>query len=473
MENISLDKLLNLVKTYDPKSIDLIKKAYEYAKTMHEGQFRKSGEPYIIHPLCVAYYLAQMNADSKTICAGILHDTIEDTKSTKEELIDLFGPEIAQLVNGVTKLPKFNFSSKNEETYANERKFILGLLEDVRIIFIKLCDRLHNMRTLNFMPEYKQKKIANETLQIYVPLAKRIGASKIKHDLEDLAFYYLERDTYKSIEEKRNELFTNIYQFEEEILFHVSKLLKNSEIPNKLKFEIKNIYYIYRKSNKNLNIYDILALKTIVDNINNCYKTMGILHGEYHPLNEIKDSIYVPRANMYRSLDTILIGPNGKLFQAQIRTDEMDKVDTYGLAVHWVKHKEDAGYQMEKDLKTNYQCFDSLNEINKLSKDNQQFISKVQRELFSDKIYVFTPRGEPIELPIGSTPVDFAYKIHTDIGNSMVKAMVNDKFVPNDYVLKPNDRVYIITNFIQLGNRQDLLEDATTSLAISKIKKNN
>ena len=473
MKNISLEKLLNLVKTYDPKSIDLIKKAYEYAKTMHEGQFRKSGEPYIIHPLCVAYYLAQMNADSKTICAGILHDTIEDTKSTKEELIDLFGPEIAQLVDGVTKLPKFNFSSKNEETYANERKFILGLLEDVRIIFIKLCDRLHNMRTLNFMPEYKQKKIANETLQIYVPLAKRIGASKIKHDLEDLAFYYLERDTYKSIEEKRNELFTNIYQFEEEILFHVSKLLKNSEIPNKLKFEIKNIYYIYRKSNKNLNIYDILALKTIVDNINNCYKTMGILHGEYHPLNEIKDSIYVPRANMYRSLDTILIGPNGKLFQAQIRTDEMDKVDTYGLAVHWVKHKEDAGYQMEKDLKTNYQCFDSLNEINKLSKDNQQFISKVQRELFSDKIYVFTPRGEPIELPIGSTPVDFAYKIHTDIGNSMVKAMVNDKFVPNDYVLKPNDRVYIITNFIQLGNRQDLLEDATTSLAISKIKKNN
>ncbi len=473
MKNISLEKLLNLVKTYDPKSIDLIKKAYEYAKTMHEGQFRKSGEPYIIHPLCVAYYLAQMNADSKTICAGILHDTIEDTKSTKEELIDLFGPEIAQLVDGVTKLPKFNFSSKNEETYANERKFILGLLEDVRIIFIKLCDRLHNMRTLNFMPEYKQKKIANETLQIYVPLAKQIGASKIKHDLEDLAFYYLERDTYKSIEEKRNELFTNIYQFEEEILFHVSKLLKNSEIPNKLKFEIKNIYYIYRKSNKNLNIYDILALKTIVDNINNCYKTMGILHGEYHPLNEIKDSIYVPRANMYRSLDTILIGPNGKLFQAQIRTDEMDKVDTYGLAVHWVKHKEDAGYQMEKDLKTNYQCFDSLNEINKLSKDNQQFISKVQRELFSDKIYVFTPRGEPIELPIGSTPVDFAYKIHTDIGNSMVKAMVNDKFVPNDYVLKPNDRVYIITNFIQLGNRQDLLEDATTSLAISKIKKNN
>lgn len=473
MKNISLEKLLNLVKTYDPKSIDLIKKAYEYAKTMHEGQFRKSGEPYIIHPLCVAYYLAQMNADSKTICAGILHDTIEDTKSTKEELIDLFGPEIAQLVNGVTKLPKFNFSSKNEETYANERKFILGLLEDVRIIFIKLCDRLHNMRTLNFMPEYKQKKIANETLQIYVPLAKQIGASKIKHDLEDLAFYYLERDTYKSIEEKRNELFTNIYQFEEEILFHVSKLLKNSEIPNKLKFEIKNIYYIYRKSNKNLNIYDILALKTIVDNINNCYKTMGILHGEYHPLNEIKDSIYVPRANMYRSLDTILIGPNGKLFQAQIRTDEMDKVDTYGLAVHWVKHKEDAGYQMEKDLKTNYQCFDSLNEINKLSKDNQQFISKVQRELFSDKIYVFTPRGEPVELPIGSTPVDFAYKIHTDIGNSMVKAMVNDKFVPNNYVLKPNDRVYIITNFIQLGNRQDLLEDATTSLAISKIKKNN
>ena len=473
MKNISLEKLLNLVKTYDPKSIDLIKKAYEYAKTMHEGQFRKSGEPYIIHPLCVAYYLAQMNADSKTICAGILHDTIEDTKSTKEELIDLFGPEIAQLVDGVTKLPKFNFSSKNEETYANERKFILGLLEDVRIIFIKLCDRLHNMRTLNFMPEYKQKKIANETLQIYVPLAKQIGASKIKHDLEDLAFYYLERDTYKSIEEKRNELFTNIYQFEEEILFHVSKLLKNSEIPNKLKFEIKNIYYIYRKSNKNLNIYDILALKTIVDNINNCYKTMGILHGEYHPLNEIKDSIYVPRANMYRSLDTILIGPNGKLFQAQIRTDEMDKVDTYGLAVHWVKHKEDAGYQMEKDLKTNYQCFDSLNEINKLSKDNQQFISKVQRELFSDKIYVFTPRGEPIELPIGSTPVDFAYKIHTDIGNSMVKAMVNDKFVPNDYVLIPNDRVYIITNFIQLGNRQDLLEDATTSLAISKIKKNN
>ena len=420
MNTITFQDLLLKVLEYSPEDAEIVSKAYDYAATFHEGQMRQSGEPYIIHPLNVAYILADMHADADTICAGLLHDTLEDTNVTKEDIAYYFNQNVASLVDGVTKLSKMNFSSKQARNYANTRKIITGITEDVRIIIIKLADRLHNMRTLEFKSEFKQKENAIETMEIFVPLAYYIGAYRIKSELEDLSLRYLKSDTYKRIEEKK----LSVEQLSEdcltEMLSKIEMLLSNKNIPNEIKIRTKNIYGIYKRlseGHKLSDIHDLLALKVMVDDIENCYRTLGIVHSQYPPVNDkFKDYICNPKTNMYQSLHTTVFAPDDRLVQTQIRTFEMDKVASFGLTAYWDLKKGDARDAMQDELKQRFQFFKSLTEINSMFGDNQEFVAQVKSELFADKVYVYTTKGNIIELPKGATVIDFAYKIHTDIG---------------------------------------------------------
>ena len=477
MSNIISDDLISKLEDYNESDIEIIKKAYKYAEDLHDGQFRQSGESYISHPLNVAYILADMHADKDTICAGLLHDTMEDTNITKEDIAHDFNQDVANLVDGVTKLSKMNFSSKQEQNFANTRKIITGITDDVRIIIIKLADRLHNMRTLDFKSEFKQKENSLETMEIFVPLAYYIGAYRIKSELEDLSLRYLKPDMYKKIEEKKLKLESTNNQVLNEMLSNITKILNDRNIPNEIKVRTKNIYGIYKRlneGNKLSDIHDLLALKIMVDEIDNCYKTLGLIHSEYHPINDkFKDYICNPKTNMYRSLHTTVFGPDDKLIQTQIRTFDMDKVASFGLTAYWDIKRGNARDVMQEDLKKKFQFFKSLTEINSMFCDNWQFVNQVKNELFADKIYVYTTKGDIIELPVGSTPIDFAYKIHTDIGNTMIGAFVNDEYVPVDYILKNKDRVRIVTDDLSFGPRADWLEKAHTSLAKKKIKEFN
>lgn len=477
MNTITFQDLLLKVLEYSPEDAEIVSKAYDYAATFHEGQMRQSGEPYIIHPLNVAYILADMHADADTICAGLLHDTLEDTNATKEDIAYYFNQNVASLVDGVTKLSKMNFSSKQARNYANTRKIITGITEDVRIIIIKLADRLHNMRTLEFKSEFKQKENAIETMEIFVPLAYYIGAYRIKSELEDLSLRYLKSDTYKIIEEKK----LSVEQLSEdcltEMLSKIEMLLSNKNIPNEIKIRTKNIYGIYKRlseGHKLSDIHDLLALKVMVDDIENCYRTLGIVHSQYPPVNDkFKDYICNPKTNMYQSLHTTVFAPDDRLVQTQIRTFEMDKVASFGLTAYWDLKKGDARDAMQDELKQRFQFFKSLTEINSMFGDNQEFVAQVKSELFADKVYVYTTKGNIIELPKGATVIDFAYKIHTDIGNTMVGAFVNDEFVPVDYVLHNKDRVRIVTNDFSFGPREDWINKVQTSLAKRKIREFN
>ena len=472
--NITLNDLISKLKEYNPEEVEVVTKAYEYAKELHNGQMRQSGEPYISHPLNVAYILTEMHADRDTICAGLLHDTLEDTNTTKEDIAHEFNQNIANLVDGVTKISKLNFSSKQDQNMANTRKIITGITEDVRIIIIKLADRLHNMRTLGFKSEFKQKENALETMEIFVPLAYYIGAYRIKSELEDLSLRYLKPDMYKRIEERKLKLEETSAASLKEMLYKIQTLLECNNIPNEIKVRTKNIYGIYKRLNeghKLSDIHDLLALKIMVDNIANCYYTLGIIHKEYHPINDkFKDYICNPKTNMYRSLHTTVFGPDDRLVQTQIRTFNMDKVASFGLTAYWDEQKGKARDVMQEDLKQKFQFFKSLTEINSMFGDNQQFVNQVKCELFADKVYVYTTKGDIIELPKGSTPIDFAYKIHTDIGNTMVGAFVNDEYVQVDYILQNKDRVRIITDALSYGPREDWIDKAQTSLAKRKIK---
>ena len=477
MKNISVDDLIVLVSSYNAKEASMIRKAYEYARDLHKGQYRQSGEEYISHPLNVAYILAEMHADRDTVCAGLLHDTLEDTNITKEDIAHDFNQDIANLVNGVTKLAKMNFSTKQDQNYANTRKIITGITEDVRIIIIKLADRLHNMRTLQFKSEFKQKENALETIEIFVPLAYYIGAYRIKSELEDLSLQYLKPDMYKKIEERKKKLEETSNLCLHEMLNKIKTLLNNHNIPNEIKIRMKNIYGIYKRLNeghKLSDIHDLLALKIMVDEVANCYYTLGIVHKEYHPINEkFKDYICNPKTNMYRSLHTTVFGPEDRLVQIQIRTFEMDRIASFGLTAYWDEKKGKARDIMQEDLKQKFQFFQSLTEINSMFGDNQLFVNQVKNELFADKVYVYTTKGAIIELPKGATPIDFAYKIHTDIGNTMVGVFVNDEYVPVDYVLQNKDRVRIVTDELSFGPREDWIDKAKTSLARKKIREFN
>mgnify|MGYP004523018405 FL=1 len=477
MNNIELQDLLDKLKEYNPNEIEIVKRAYEYAANLHSGQTRQSGEPYISHPLNVAYILAEMHADRDTVCAGLLHDTLEDTNITKEDISHDFNQNIANLVDGVTKLSKMNFSSKQDQNYANTRKIITGITEDVRIIIIKLADRLHNMRTLQFKSEFKQKENSIETMEIFVPLAYYIGAYRIKSELEDLSLKYLKPDMYKQIEERKIRLEQTSSYCLTEMLSKIERLLRDNNIPNEIKVRTKNIYGIYKRLSEGhrlSDIHDLLALKIMVDSVENCYRTLGMIHSEYHPINDkFKDYICNPKTNMYRSLHTTVFGPDDKLVQTQIRTFDMDRVASFGLTAYWDEQKGKARDVMQEDLRQKFQFFKSLTEINSMFGDNQQFVNQVKSELFADKVYVYTTKGDIIELPRGSTPIDFAYKIHTDIGNTMVGVFVNDEYVPIDYVLQNKDRVRIVTDDLSYGPREDWIDKAHTSLAKRKIREFN
>ena len=474
MKSIGIEDLINLVKTYKTEGLEKIRKAYDMASVLHEGQFRQSGEPYIIHPLNVAYILAEIHADIDTICAGLLHDTIEDTNVKKEEIEENFNSDVANLVDGVTKISKLNFSNKVDENMANTRKIITGITEDVRIIIIKLADRLHNMRTLQYKKHFKQVENSIETLEIFVPLAYYIGAYRIKTELEDLSLSYIKPDMYKRIEATKLKIELESKDLLLDMTNKIIRILNDSGIPNEIKIRTKNIYGIYRKviiGQKLSEVHDLLSLKVMVDSIDNCYRTLGMIHKEYHSIDEnFKDYIWNPKTNMYRSLHTTVFGPDNKLVQAQIRTFDMDKIASLGLCTYWEINNDGARDLMQKELKEKYQFFKSLIEINSMFGDNREFVNQVKKEVFSDNVYVYTPKGEVIELPLGSTIIDFAYKIHTDVGNKMVGAIVNDKFVNEYYVLKNKDRVFILTDELALGPRDNWIDIAQTSTAKKKIR---
>ena len=474
MNNINLNEFMEKLTEYPQPEREEISKAYQYASSLHEGQYRQSGEAYISHPLNVAYILVDMHADKDTICAGLLHDTLEDTKITKEDIISDFNEDIANLVDGVTKLSKMNFSSKKEQNLANTRKIITGLTEDVRIIIIKLADRLHNMRTLQYKSEFKQKENALETMEIFVPLAYYIGAYRIKSELEDLSLRYLKPEMYKRIEEKKIKIEEDSNACLQEMLLKIETILAKKEIPNEIKIRTKNIYGIYKRlsqGHKLSDIHDLFALKIMVDEVENCYRTLGLVHQEYHPINDkFKDYICNPKTNMYKSLHTTVFGLEDRLVQTQIRTFNMDKIASFGLTAYWKLEQKNARRIMQNDLKDKYQFFKSLVEINAMFGDNQEFVRQVKMELFSDRIYVYTPKGEIIELPKGATPIDFAYKVHPNLGNTMVGAFVNEEYVPIDYSLQNKDRVKIVTDELSSGPREDWIKKAQTTYAKRKIK---
>ena len=471
---ITFEKLIEKVKEYNEEAIENVTKAYKLAEQLHSGVFRQSGEPYIIHPLNVAYTLAELHADSDTLCAGLLHDTIEDTDITKEEIKELFNEEVAKLVDGVTKISKMNFSTKQEQSLANTRKIITSITDDVRIIIIKLADRLHNMRTLQFKKEEKQKENALETMEIFVPLAYYIGAYRIKSELEDLSFKYLKPDMYDIVSKRKLEVENDSRDCLENMLFQIKGLLEDNNVPNEIKVRTKNIYGIYKRvyeqKYKITDIHDLLSLKIMVDTVPNCYQTLGMIHSKYNPVNEkFKDYIYNPKTNMYRSLHTTVYGPEDRLVQTQIRTFDMDKIASFGLTAYFDINKGEARNVMQEELKDKFQFFKSLHQINKMFTDNEGFVKQVKDELFSDRIYVSTPKGEMIELPKGSTIIDFAFKIHTELGLKMTGAIVNNKRVPVDYELQNKDRVKIIVDSKINIDRKDWINKVHTTKAKRKL----
>ncbi|HQD50763.1 MAG TPA: RelA/SpoT family protein, partial [Defluviitaleaceae bacterium] len=444
-DQIIYEKLISLLKSYHPSNdFSLVEKAYRFAKEAHEGQHRKSGEPYVIHPLEVAVILAELELDIESITAGILHDILEDTDHTFEELAGLFGEEVARLVDGVTKLGKINFSSNNKELQKEEiqaenyRKMFLAMAQDIRVILIKLADRLHNMRTLRFMPPEKQKEKANETLHIYAPLAHRLGISKIKVELDDLALRYLEPEVYYDLAEKIAKRRIERIEYVERIVKEVKTKLDEAGIKATVEGRPKHFFSIYKKMiGKNVTldqIYDLFAIRAIVETVKDCYGVLGIVHEMYKPIpGRFKDYIAMPKPNMYQSLHTSLIGPEGEPFEVQIRTREMHKVAEYGIAAHWrykegkkgTKVTDKSQDKTEEKLAWLRQILEWQREMS----DNKEFLDalKMDLDIFSDQVYAFTPKGDVISLPYGSTPIDFAYMIHSAVGNKMVGAKVNGK----------------------------------------------
>ena len=472
--------LIARVTKYHPSAdISLIEKAYKIASEAHKEQFRKSGEPYIIHPLWVGIILADLEMDKETIVAGMLHDVVEDTVMTLDDITREFGSEVALLVDGVTKLGQLSYSKDKLEVQAeNLRKMFLAMAKDIRVIIIKLADRLHNMRTLEFMTPEKQKEKARETMDIYAPIAQRLGISKIKIELDDLSLKYSNPEVYYQLVRDLNERKTKREEFVQQIVAEVSKHMENANIKAKVYGRVKHFFSIYKKmvnQNKTLDqIYDLFAVRIIVDTVKDCYAALGVIHEMYTPVpGRFKDYIAMPKANMYQSLHTTLIGPSGQPFEIQIRTEEMHKTAEYGIAAHW-KYKESgdgtkgvAKNQEEEKLSWLRQILEWQRDMS----DNREFLSllKGDLDLFTEDVYCFTPNGDVKNLPNGSTPVDFAYAIHSAVGNKMVGARVNGKLVNIDYKIQNGDRIEILTSQNSKGPSRDWLNIVKSTQAKSKI----
>ena len=470
--------LVARVRKYHPSTdISMIEKAYRIAKEAHKDQVRKSGEPYIIHPLWVGIILADLEMDKETIVAGMLHDAVEDTDMTLEDITKEFGEEVALLVDGVTKLGQLSYSQDKLEVQAeNLRKMFLAMAKDIRVIIIKLADRLHNMRTLEFMTPAKQQEKARETMDIYAPIAQRLGISKIKTELDDLSLKYWKPDVYYQLVKDLNERKTEREEFVQQIVAEVSKHMKNARIKAKVYGRVKHFFSIYKKmvnQNKTLDqVYDLFAVRIIVDSVKDCYAALGVIHEMYTPIpGRFKDYIAMPKPNMYQSLHTTLMGPSGQPFEIQIRTEEMHKTAEYGIAAHW-KYKEgaDAAKSMaSQEAKLNW--LRQILEWQRDMSDNREFLSllKGDLDLFAEDVYCFTPNGDVKNLPNGSTPVDFAYAIHSAVGNKMVGARVNGKLVNIDYKIQNGDRIEILTSQNSKGPSRDWLNIVKSTQAKNKI----
>ena len=475
-------ELIASVKKYHPSTdISLIEKAYKTADTAHKGQVRKSGEAYIIHPLCVAIILAELELDKETIVAGLLHDVVEDTVMTVEEIASEFSEEIALLVDGVTKLGQLSYDADKVEVQAeNLRKMFLAMAKDIRVILIKLADRLHNMRTLKYMTPEKQKEKARETMDIYAPIAQRLGISKIKIELDDLSLKYLEPEAYYDLVHQIAQRKSVRDDYVQSLVEEVKKHIHEAGIPAQIDGRAKHFFSIYKKmknQDKTLDqIYDLFAIRIIVDSVKDCYAALGVIHEMYKPIpGRFKDYIAMPKPNMYQSLHTTLIGPTGQPFEIQIRTYEMHRTAEYGIAAHW-KYKEasnngGAAAPMTVTEEEKLSWLRQILEWQRDMSDNKEFMSllKSDLDLFSDTVFCFTPTGDVKNLPNGSTPIDFAYSIHSAVGNKMIGAKVNGKLVPIDYVIQNGDRIEVLTSQNSKGPSRDWLKLVKSTQAKNKI----
>jgi GTP pyrophosphokinase len=478
IENITIEEIIDKVRNYieDEEQIKTIEKAYEFAFSKHNGQFRKSGEAYIYHPMNVALILTTIYADYETISAGLLHDVLEDCDCTPEEMEKEFGPTITKLVKGVTKLSNINFSTENDYLIDYYKKIIVGMSEDVRVIIIKLADRLHNMRTLWAIPEDRQKIKAHESLEIFAPIAHHLGIHKIKSELEDLSLRYLKPDVFYDIAEKLNKTKIERDRIVYDMQTEITDLLNEHHIPHEIKGRAKCIYSIYNKLDKGKkfsDIYDLLALRILVNTEQECYLALGLIHSKFRPLpKRFKDYIAMPKPNMYQSLHTTIFGIEGYLFEIQIRTHEMDEVAENGIAAHW-SYKENKGSNSNANLTSTteqkLQFFKSIIDLSHDKMSSEDFVNSVKDEVLNNNIYCFTPKGDVIELPKGATPLDFAYRIHTKVGETTVGAIVNNNIVPLDYELQDNDIVKINTSKSATPSKEwiNMVKCSTTK---SKIK---
>ncbi len=483
-EQLYRDLILRVRKYHPSDDISLIEKAYHLASKAHENQVRKSGEPYIIHPLCVAIILADLEMDKETIAAGLLHDVVEDTIFTSQEIEQQFGADVALLVDGVTKLQHLHFSGDQgdktpdrlEMQAENLRKMFLAMAKDIRVIIIKLADRLHNMRTLKYQKPESQQRIARETMEIYAPIAQRLGISKIKVELDDLSLKYLEPEAYYDLVDKIAVRKSVREKYIQNIVDEVSEHINNAGIKAQIDGRVKHFFSIYKKmknQNKTIDqIYDLFAVRIIVDTVKDCYAALGVIHEMYKPIpGRFKDYIAMPKANMYQSLHTTLIGSSGQPFEIQIRTYEMHKAAEYGIAAHWKYKEASDGKKVENSEEEKLAWLRQILEWQRDMSDNKEFMNllKSDLDLFSDSVYCFTPTGEVKNLPAGSTPIDFAYSIHSAVGNKMIGARVNGKLVTIDYEIKNGDRIEIMTSQNSKGPSRDWLNVVKSTQAKSKI----
>ena len=472
---VTIDEIIEAVLKYQPHAnVELIRRAYELANAAHAGQKRASGEEYIIHPLNVAKILTELMIDATTISAALLHDVVEDTTYTEEQMAEIFGKEVAMLIDGVTKLGKIKFQSKIEQQSENYRKLFLALAKDIRVIIIKLADRLHNMRTLKFVSEEKQKRIALETIEVYAPLANRLGISNIKWELEDLCLRYLEPEQYYELVEKVNLKRQERQKFIEDAILQIHTKLIRSSVKAEISGRAKHFYSIWRKMRRDKKdiseIYDLSAVRVLVHNVRDCYAVLGVIHAMWKPIpGRFKDYIAMPKSNGYQSLHTTVMA-RGYPLEIQIRTFSMHKVSEYGVAAHWKYKESGKGSMAETDYDKKLSWLRQILNLQQDLKDSGEYVEALKMDIFSDEVFVFTPRGDVISLPKGAVPIDFAYHIHTDVGHHCVGAKVNGKIVPLEYKLKNGDLVSIITNKNNDGPSRDWLNIVAAADTRAKIR---